>query len=75
MNHLKDHLKPFVFNFPIDGKYHTLTFDKDEQEQNKTPLDKVFDVLGESGKFVKNILIFGVIIYAVGYLAPKFQKK
>jgi hypothetical protein len=48
---------------------------KDEQEQNKTPLDKVFDVLGEGGKFVKNILIFGVIIYAVGYLAPKFQKK
>jgi hypothetical protein len=48
---------------------------KEQQQQNETPLDKVFNVLGEGGKIVKNILIFGVIIYAVGYLAPKFQKK
>jgi len=46
-----------------------------QEEANKTPIDKIFDVLGAGGKVVKNLLIFGVIVVAVGYLAPKFQKK
>lgn len=48
---------------------------KEEEEKNKTPIDKIFDVLGAGGKVVKNILIFGVVVVAIGYLAPKFIKK
>lgn len=48
---------------------------KEQEEANKTPVDKVLDVLGAGGKVVKNLLIFGFIVFAVGYLAPKFQKK
>jgi hypothetical protein len=48
---------------------------KAEEEKNKTTIDKIFDVVGVGGKLVKNLIIFGVVIFAVGYLAPKLQKK
>ena len=48
---------------------------KEQEEANKTPIDKVFDFLGAGGKIIKNVLIFGVVILAAGYLIPKIQKK
>jgi hypothetical protein len=47
---------------------------KEEAEANKTPIDKVLDVLGAGSDVVKKLLIFGVVIIAIGYLAPKFKK-
>jgi hypothetical protein len=48
---------------------------KQQEEENKTPIDKITDVFKGGAGMVKNLLYIGVAIFAIGYLVPKFNKK
>ena len=47
---------------------------KEQAESELTLADRIEQQLAKAGKFVKTILIVGLGIYAIGYLAPKFKK-
>lgn len=47
---------------------------KEQAESELTLVDRIERQFGKAGKFLKTILIVGLGIYAVGYLAPKFRK-
>ena len=47
---------------------------KEQQEQEQTIAEKIEQQLKSIGKFAKWIIIAGLGVYAIGYLAPKFRK-
>lgn len=47
---------------------------EEEKEKEKTLADKIAESLQSSGKFAKWVIIAGLGIYAIGYLAPKLRK-
>ena len=47
---------------------------KEQEESEKTLTDKLADIFKDTTKFLKYIVIAGLGIYAIGYLAPKFKK-
>ena len=47
---------------------------EEEKEKEKTLADKIAESLQSAGKFAKWVIIAGLGIYAIGYLAPKLKK-
>ena len=47
---------------------------EEEEEKEKTLTDKIAETLQDAGKFLKWVVIAGLGIYAIGYLAPKLRK-
>jgi hypothetical protein len=47
---------------------------EEEEEKEKTLADRIADTLKDAGKFAKWVIIAGLGIYAIGYLAPKLKK-
>jgi len=47
---------------------------EEEKEKEKTLADKIAESLQSAGKFAKWVIIAGLGIYAIGYLAPKLRK-
>jgi len=73
---------PKLFSFDKlkdQGVKTTAEVIKAEEEQNKTPVEKVTETVTNlftgAGKTAKNLLYIGVGIFAIGYLLPKFIKK
>jgi hypothetical protein len=44
---------------------------KEQEEKEKTPIDKITDLFSEAGSSLKKIIYIGLGIYAIGYLMQK----
>lgn len=57
------------------GVKSDIQIEKEKEQENKTPVDKLTDVFTSGGKTLKTILYIGVGVIALGYLLPKILKK
>ena len=71
-----------AFSFSLLAEQGTKTVAeeiKEKEEANKTDFEKISDkissLFGGIGSTLKTLLIIGLVIYGIGYLAPKFIKK
>lgn len=71
-----------AFSFSLLAEQGTKTVTEEikaQEEANKTDFEKISDKLsnlfGGVGSTLKTLLIIGIVIFGIGYLAPKFLNK